>query len=109
MAGLWTAKAMNLPITFIVLDNYGYGSTRNYERQHIAKLGPDARPQKPGYFNMDMREMGPDIRDQIEGNGIPCRRLSPGDDLRAAVLDAWARRSEGPNALIMPVGYEDEE
>jgi len=109
MAGLWTARAMNLPITFIIMDNYGYGSTRNYERQYIAKLGPDARPQKPGYFNMDMRTLGPDIQGMVEGFGIPCRRLSPEDDLRAAVLDAWARRSDGPNALIMPVGFEDED
>ena len=108
MAGLWTAKAMNLPITFIVMDNHGYGSTRNYERIYVGELGPKARPQKPGYLNMDMRTTGPDLKQMIEGFGIPCRRLSPDDDLRAAVEDAWAGSAQGPNALLMPAGYEDE-
>lgn len=106
--GLWTIKAMNLPVTIVVMDNHGYGSTRNYERQHVARLGAHARPQKPGYLNMDMRGVGPDIAGMVEGFGIPCRRLSPEDDLRAAVVQAWAESANGPNALIMPVGYEDE-
>ena len=108
MAGLWTAKAMNLPITFVVMDNHGYGSTRNYERQYLARLGPDARPQKPGYINMDMRTLGPDLKTMIEGFGIPCRRLAADDDLRGAVEQAWRGSGEGPNALLMPAGFEDE-
>lgn len=108
MAGLWTLKAMNLPVTIVVLDNHGYGSTRNYERQYLAEKGRDANPQRPGYLNMDMRTMGPDLKAMIEGFNIPCRRLAPGDDLRAAVEQAWAESSSGPNALIMPVGFEDE-
>jgi len=108
MAGLWTLKAMNLPVTLIVLDNHGYGSTRNYERQYLAELGRDASPQKPGYLNMDMRETGPDLAEMIRGFGIPCRRLSPDDDLRAAVEEAWADSANGPNALLMPVGFEDQ-
>lgn len=108
MAGLWTIKAMNLPITLIVMDNHGYGSTRNYERQYLGELGRDANPQKPGYLNMDMREMGPDLKAMIEGFGISCRRLSPDDDLRAAVEQAWADSANGPNCLLMPVGFEDQ-
>src|SRR3546814_5625407 len=84
---------MNLPVTIVVIDNHGYGSTRNYERQYIAEKGPEANPQKPGYLNMDMRTMGPDLKAMIEGFGIPCRRLTPGDDLRAAVEQAWAESS----------------
>lgn len=108
MAGLWTIKAMNLPITIVVLDNHGYGSTRNYERNYLGALGANANPQQPGYFNMDMRAMGPDLKTMIEGFGISCRRLAPGDDLRGAVEQAWADSANGPNALLMPVGFEDE-
>lgn len=108
MAGLWTLKAMNLPVTLIILDNHGYGSTRNYERQYLAELGRDANPQQPGYLNMDMRTMGPDLAAMIRGFGIDCRRLTREDDLRAAVEKAWADSVNGPNALLMPVGFEDE-
>jgi len=108
MAGLWTLKAMNLPVTIIVLDNHGYGSTRNYERAYLADLGRTASPQQPGYLNMDMRTLGPDLRGMIEGFGIPCRRLTADDDLRGAVEQAWAQSANGPNALLMPVGFEDE-
>lgn len=108
MAGLWTIKAMNLPITLIVLDNHGYGSTRNYERQFLAGLGNKANPQGPGYINMDMRSLGPDLKDMIEGFGIPCRRLEAHDDLRGAVEQAWSEAASGPSALLMPVGFEDE-
>ncbi|CAN5356109.1 biosynthetic-type acetolactate synthase large subunit [soil metagenome] len=108
MAGLWTLKAMNLPVTLIILDNHGYGSTRNYERQYLGELGRDANPQKPGYLNMDMRTMGPDLADMIRGFGIKCTRLTREDDLRAAVEGAWADSVNGPNALLMPVGFEDE-
>jgi thiamine pyrophosphate-dependent acetolactate synthase large subunit-like protein len=107
--GLWTLKAMNLPVTLVVLDNHGYGSTRNYERQYLASLGAAANPQRPGYLNMDMRQLGPDLAGMIQGFGIPCRRLSESDDLRRAVEEAWAASAQGPNAVIMPVGYEDED
>ena len=108
LPGLWTIRALNLPITLIILDNHGYASTRNFERNYIQSLGPAANPQSPGYLNMDMRTTGPDIRAIIEGFGIPCRRLGEGDDLRGAVEQAWAESAKGPNALIMPVGYEGE-
>lgn len=108
MAGLWTIRALNLPITIVVLDNHGYASTRNYEREHVRALGAAASPQRPGYYNMDMRQTGPDIADMIRGFGIPCTRLSSADDLRGAVESAWATSADGPNALIMPVGFEDE-
>jgi thiamine pyrophosphate-dependent acetolactate synthase large subunit-like protein len=108
MHGLWTIKTMNLPVTLIILDNYGYASTRNFERNYLQSLGGAANPQKPGYLNMDMRTMGPDIQAMIEGFGIPCRRLGEGEDIRGAVEQAWAESANGPNALILPVGYEDE-
>lgn len=106
--GFWTIAAMNLPVTVIILDNHGYASTRNYEREHVNSLGAAASPQRPSYYNMDMRETGPDIADMIAGFGIPTKRLSPTDDLRAAVEKAWADSANGPNCLIMPVGFEDE-
>ena len=106
--GLWTIRTMNLPVTLIILDNKGYASTRNYERAYVESLGAEASPQRPSYSNMDMRETGPDVADMIAGFGIPTRTLSDQDDLRAAVEQAWAESANGPNALIMPVGFEDE-
>jgi thiamine pyrophosphate-dependent acetolactate synthase large subunit-like protein len=108
MQGLWTIRAMNLPITIAVIDNQGYGSTRNFEREFIAKQGPAAQTQKPSYYNMDFRETGPDIAEMVRGFGIPCRRLGLDDDLRQAVLDAWAESANGPNCIILPAGFEDD-
>jgi len=108
MAGLWTLKTLNLPVTIVVMDNHGYASTRNYERMYLADKGAQANPQKPGYLNMDMRTMGPDLKGMVEGYGVPCRRLARGEDFRAAVEQAWAESASGPNVLIMPVGFEDE-
>lgn len=103
---LWTIQALNLPITIVVLNNHGYGSTRNYERNYVAAQGSDTS-RRTTYLNMDMRTLGPDIGDMIRGFGIPCRSLTEQDDLRAALEQAWAESKSGPNALIMPVGYED--
>ncbi|MGE0384966.1 MAG: thiamine pyrophosphate-binding protein [Gammaproteobacteria bacterium] len=102
---LWTISACNLPITLVILDNAGYGSTRFFEREYVARLGAQANA-RPSYLNMDMRRLGPDLAEMIRGYGIACRRLSPQDDARAAVLEAWQSASKGPNAVIIPLEYE---
>jgi thiamine pyrophosphate-dependent acetolactate synthase large subunit-like protein len=104
--GLWTIRALNLPVTLVILDNGGYGSTRYYERQYIDRLGADASPAHPSYHGSDLRNTGSTVGGIIEGFGIPCRTLSPTDDPRAAVSDAWSRSSEGPNAVVIPLGFD---
>lgn len=103
--GLWSINACNLPITLVILDNGGYGSTRHFERQYVARLGEKAK-NKPSYFNSDLRNAGPSVDSIIAGYGIPCRRVAEGEDPREAVLEAWEQSSRGPNAVVIPVEFE---
>jgi len=100
---LWTIQALNLPITIVVLDNSGYGSTRFFEREYLHEQGSS---EKPTYFNMDMREMGPDVGSMIAGFGIPCKRVGVGDDARAAIEEAWEGAGSGPRVVILTLGFE---
>ena len=104
--GLWTISVSKLPITLIILDNGGYGSTRHFERQYIARLGGKAK-NLPSYTNSDLRSVGPAVESIIQGYGIPCSRLAEGEDPRAAVVQAWERASQGPSAIVIPVAYDD--
>ncbi|API59936.1 hypothetical protein BSL82_11960 [Tardibacter chloracetimidivorans] len=104
--GLWTIAALNLPITIVVLDNGGYGSTRFFEREYIARRGIETNLTKPSYYNMDLRSLGPSVASVIRGFGIDCTELSPEDDVDAALKTAWAARGKGPNAVIIPIGFE---
>lgn len=103
---LWTVAALKLPITLVVLDNSGYGSTRYFEREYLSREGIDANAKPPGYLNMDMRSLGPRLASMIEGFGIPCRNLTPEDNARQALMHAWQARDKGPNAVIIPLGFE---
>jgi len=105
--GLWTVKALNLPVTYVVMDNNGYSSTRNFEREHIATLGPQANA-RPGYLNMDMRTLGPDIAELFRGFGIPTARVPVGENPRGAIEKAWAESPKGPNCVIVSMAWEDE-
>jgi len=104
--GLWSIRQSNLPITIVVLDNGGYGSTRFFERAYMARLGNKAPFAQPAYSCSDLRSVGSSVGGIIEGFGIACRTLSPDDDVRAAVEAAWATSSEGPNAIVVPLGLE---
>jgi thiamine pyrophosphate-dependent acetolactate synthase large subunit-like protein len=104
--GLWSIRQSNLPITIVVVDNGGYGSTRFFERTYLARLGNKAPFAQPAYSGSDFRSVGSSVDRIIEGFGIPCRTLSPGDDIRAAVEAAWAASAEGPNAIVVPLGFQ---
>lgn len=103
--GLWNIAACKVPVTIVVLDNGGYGSTRMFERFHVQKLGAEARPQTPGYLGSDLRTVGPSVQSIIEGFGIPCIAPEPGADMRKAVMAAWAKGRTGPSAIILPVDF----
>jgi len=109
LQGLWTAVAEKLPITFVILDNGGYGSTRYFERMYVQRLGPKARPQRPGYVGMDFRGLGPSVAQLLEGFDIPVQTVAVGVDGREALEAAWSRASsEGPQAVVLDLPFGDE-
>lgn len=103
--GLWSIREQNLPITIVVLDNGGYGSTRFYERAYMQSLGEAAPFEKPSYNGSDFRSTGSTVSGIIEGFGIPCRTLGPHDDPHAAVEAAWEKAHLGPNAVVIPMAF----
>lgn len=103
--GLWNIAAGNLPVTIVVLDNGGYGSTRMFERFHVQKLGGPDKVQGAGYLGSDLRTLGPSVKSIIEGFGIPCATPEPGADMRKAMLAAWEKGRTGPSAIILPVDF----
>jgi len=100
--GLWNIAACNVPVTIVVLDNGGYGSTRMFERFHVHKVGEGATP---GYLGSDLRQLGPSVKSIIEGFGIPCMTPKPGDDMRKAMMTAWEKGRTGPSAIVLPVDF----
>ncbi|OYU34761.1 MAG: hypothetical protein CFE35_12780 [Novosphingobium sp. PASSN1] len=105
--GLWTLRNENLPVTLIVLDNGGYGSTRYFERQYIQRLGPAAVPQGPGYLGSDFRESGSSVEGIIAGFGIPVAVVEQDDDPRRAIEHAWSQAHAGPNAVVIRMDFGD--
>jgi thiamine pyrophosphate-dependent acetolactate synthase large subunit-like protein len=103
--GLWNIATSNLPVTIVVLDNGGYGSTRMFERFHALKHGAEGGVQSVGYLGSDLRTMGPSVKSIIEGFGIPCMTPKPGDDMRAAMMTAWEKGRSGPIAIVLPVDF----
>ena len=103
--GLWNIAAGKLPITVVVLDNGGYGSTRMFERFHAQKLSATGQSQEVGYLGSDLRNMGPSVKSIIEGFGIPCMTPKSGDDMRAAMMTAWEKGRKGPSAIVLPVDF----
>ena len=103
--GLWSIAQQKVPVTIIVLDNGGYGSTRMFERFFIEKLGAEARPQSPGYLGSDLREQGASVQSIIEGFGIPCYTAKADEDHRKAVMSAWEHGRTGPTAIVLPVPF----
>jgi len=105
--GLWTVRAQNLPVTFVVIDNGGYGSTRFFERQFVERLGPAANPQHAGYLGSDLRGTGSTVQGVIEGFNIPADRVPLGGDARAAIEKAWNASSDGPNAVVIEMEFTE--
>jgi len=105
MHGLWTALAERLPITFVVLDNGGYGSTRYFARQYAARAGAGHNSAKPAYAGMDFRDMGAAVADMVRGMGIDCADPVTADDARPTIERAWAAAGAGPNAVVIKLPF----
>jgi benzoylformate decarboxylase len=92
VAGLWTAVRLDLPITFLVLRNDGYGALRSF----VAQLGVADPP------GLDLP--GLDVVRIAEGYGMPAGRVESAEELAAALAGTSATR--GPRLLEVPVVAE---
>ncbi|MEV6012815.1 benzoylformate decarboxylase [Streptomyces sp. NPDC051976] len=92
VAGLWTATQWNLPITFVVLRNGGYGALQGF----VGQLGITDPP------GLDLP--GLDAARIALGYGIPAQQLTDGEEVVAA-LDA-TKSASGPRLLEIPVRAE---
>ena len=106
MHALWTAVAERLPITYVILDNGGYGSTRYFSREYNAKAG-DGHNVKPSYAGMDFRQSGSTVEGILRGLGVKCGdRVDPAG-ARKAIEEAWASCGDGPNAVVIQLPFGD--
>lgn len=92
VTGLWTAARLGLPITFLVLDNGGYGALRSF----VAQLGVADTP------GLDLP--GLDAVQIAEGYGLTARRITTGAGLAEAL--ACTSSAEGPRLFEVPISVE---
>jgi thiamine pyrophosphate-dependent acetolactate synthase large subunit-like protein len=106
--GLWTAAALRLPVTFVVLDNGGYGSTQWYARQYAARrnaratsggLG-DASPFELSFAGSSFGADGPSVASVASGYGVQSVQLESVDELANALA---ASRGVAPAVVRVPV------
>lgn len=103
--GLWTVRDQNLPVTFVIIDNGGYGSTRFFEEQYVARLGEEADPPHASHFGSDFRNAGTLVEGILGGFGIPAEVIANGNGARAAIERAWASSNDGPNAVVIKMDF----
>jgi hypothetical protein len=90
--GLWTAARPGPPVTFVVLNNGGYGALRSF----VAQMGVAGAP------GLDLP--GLDAARIAEGYGVPAERSTDGDALAAALCRTG--RVPGPSLLEVPITAE---
>lgn len=98
---LVTLKALNLPITLIVMNNGGYASIRNTQRNYFDGRYIATGPEAGLLF--------PDLLKLAEGIGLPAMRIERLQDLSAGLADAMAQSGPficevclQPNEVLMP-------
>jgi thiamine pyrophosphate-dependent acetolactate synthase large subunit-like protein len=99
--GLWPASARNLPITYVVLDNRGFGSTRWFEDRHV-KL--HVQGSSAGHIGSDFGDRAPSVADVARGFGVPARVLTGPGEL-AHALDEAVQHQKGPSLLVVPIPF----
>lgn len=87
--GLWTAVEHRLPITFVIVDNGGYGAMKSFSRQYGSTRSP----------SFDIGNV--DFPSLARGFGCPGRRIERARDLPAALHEAHL--STGPILLDVAV------
>lgn len=94
---LWTAAREQLPIVFAVCANRSYRILKVNILRYWEELG-----EAPGQFPpFDLTDPAPDFCRIAEGFGVPARRVTSGDALGKAVLDAFD--TEGPYLLEVEI------
>jgi benzoylformate decarboxylase len=92
LPGLWTAARHALPISYVIVDNAGYGAMRSFVQLHGSGRSPDF--SIPG---VDFRAVGAAF-------GIPARRVTAPADLVPALRESLAL--DGPSLVDVVVDGE---
>jgi benzoylformate decarboxylase len=87
--GLWSAARENLPITFVIVDNEGYGAMKSFVELLGSKRSPD--------FGIP----GVDFVALAAGYGLPARRAATRDELAVALAESFAHA--GPSLVAVAV------
>lgn len=85
---LWTAAQLNLPITFIILNNRRYAALQDFAP--VFNYPPGVKPEGTDLPDLDFVLLA-------QGQGVAARRVETADDLIAALPEALA--AEGPALL----------
>ncbi|MBE0010748.1 MULTISPECIES: thiamine pyrophosphate-binding protein [unclassified Arthrobacter] len=85
IAELATAKQHNLPVTWLIVDDGGYGILREYMEGAFGKATATELTR-------------PDFVKLAEAFGVPAVKVAPGD-VRQALQDSFA--AEGPNVVVV--------
>ncbi|MCO1655939.1 benzoylformate decarboxylase [Pseudonocardia humida] len=92
VAGLWSAVQLDLPVTFLVLRNGGYGALRGF----LAQLGVGSAP------GLDLP--GLDAVAVAAGYGMPAQRIDTAEELVAALR--CTASTPGPRLLEVAITAE---
>jgi thiamine pyrophosphate-dependent acetolactate synthase large subunit-like protein len=98
---LWPAVAMQLPITFVVLDNGGFGSTKMFEERYMQEH-PNTATGTAHFVGSDFSASGPSVRSVAEGFGLPVVSVASG-----ATLETELNMNRGPGPLLLHVPIVD--
>ncbi|KAD3514941.1 thiamine pyrophosphate-binding protein [Arthrobacter yangruifuii] len=85
IAELATARQHHLPVTWLIVDDGGYGILREYMEEAFGKATATELAR-------------PDFVLLAESFGVPARRCAPGD-IRTALEESFA--AEGPNVVVV--------
>ena len=85
IAELATARQHGLPVTWLIVDDGGYGILREYMEDAFGKATATELA-------------GPDFVKLAESFGVPARRCAPGD-IRGALAASFA--ADGPNVVVV--------
>ena len=85
IAELATARQHNLPVTWLIVDDGGYGILREYMEDAFGKATATELAR-------------PDFVRLAESFGVPARRSSP-EDVRTVLTESFA--AEGPNVVVV--------
>jgi thiamine pyrophosphate-dependent acetolactate synthase large subunit-like protein len=101
LPGLWPAVMLELPVTYVVLDNSGFGSTKDFEQQYVDRLaGQTGQPIHA--VGSDFAGVRPPIVEVARGLGVPSAEVDDGDHLEQLLTE----RPSGPRLLRVAIGSE---